>query len=234
MLGVILGVVLIAFGIFVATPYQPDDTAKAVLSADDSNVQIDRSVDDQIAFVPKNPVAGYIFLQGARLNYESYAPLMKQLAEKGILCVDCHFFLNMYPNSDLKTDEIMARFPQVKNWYIGGHSMGAKIALSYANKNPERHKGVIVMGCNPDEDMTQSSLSLLTFYAENDGLVPPSEYDDFKDKVPVKNMHVEIKGGCHANYGNYGEQWMDGTPTISHEEQQKQVVDAVVAFLAKN
>jgi len=43
---------------------------------------------------------------------------------------------------------------------------------------------------------------------------------------------VVIKGGNHAQFGWYGPQPGDGVATISREEQQAQIVEATVAFLA--
>ncbi len=39
---------------------------------------------------------------------------------------------------------------------------------------------------------------------------------------------VEIKGGNHAQFGSYGEQYGDGTAAIPAEEQRKITVDAIL------
>ena len=44
---------------------------------------------------------------------------------------------------------------------------------------------------------------------------------------------MEIEGGNHAQFGNYGPQKGDLPATISAEEQQKQTVEAIEAFLAQ-
>ena len=53
---------------------------------------------------------------------------------------------------------------------------------------------------------------------EADGLWP----DDFTEVV--------IKGGNHAQFGNYGEQKGDGSPAITAAAQQKETVDAIIAW----
>lgn len=42
---------------------------------------------------------------------------------------------------------------------------------------------------------------------------------------------VEIEGGNHAQFSNYGPQKGDLPATISTEEQQAQTVDAIEAFM---
>ncbi|MBN2882364.1 MAG: hypothetical protein JXN10_02475, partial [Clostridia bacterium] len=42
---------------------------------------------------------------------------------------------------------------------------------------------------------------------------------------------LEITGGNHAYFGNYGEQKGDGTASISREEQQNITAKAVIDFM---
>ena len=42
---------------------------------------------------------------------------------------------------------------------------------------------------------------------------------------------LELTGGNHAQFGNYGTQQGDGVATISREEQQSQAASAMLAFL---
>ena len=44
---------------------------------------------------------------------------------------------------------------------------------------------------------------------------------------------VEIEGGNHAQFGNYGPQEGDLPATISAEEQQAQTVEAISDFIAR-
>ena len=42
---------------------------------------------------------------------------------------------------------------------------------------------------------------------------------------------IEISGGNHAYFGNYGEQKGDGKATITREEQQKIAVKEIMEFI---
>jgi len=46
-------------------------------------------------------------------------------------------------------------------------------------------------------------------------------------------MH-QIVGGVHAQFGSYGPQAGDGTPTISADAQRTETVDYIVEFFTRN
>ena len=52
-------------------------------------------------------------------------------------------------------------------------------------------------------------------------------------KIGYTENVVEIEGGNHAQFGNYGPQKGDLPATISAEEQQAQAVDAITDFIAQ-
>ena len=54
-----------------------------------------------------------------------------------------------------------------------------------------------------------------------------------EDKIDYAENVVEIEGGNHAQFGNYGPQEGDLPATISAEEQQAQTVAAISGFIAR-
>ncbi|NBP76856.1 MAG: alpha/beta hydrolase, partial [Proteobacteria bacterium] len=64
-----------------------------------------------------------------------------------------------------------------------------------------------------------------------DGNVTPAKIIAGRLLLPVSTRYISIEGGNHNQFGSYRFQANDGTPTISRTEQQRQVVDATVAFL---
>ena len=54
-----------------------------------------------------------------------------------------------------------------------------------------------------------------------------------ENKIGYTENVVEIEGGNHAQFGNYGPQKGDLPATISAEEQQAQAVDAITDFIAQ-
>ena len=54
-----------------------------------------------------------------------------------------------------------------------------------------------------------------------------------EDEIDYTENVVEIQGGNHAQFGNYGPQKGDAPATISAEEQQARTVEAVAEFIAR-
>lgn len=52
-----------------------------------------------------------------------------------------------------------------------------------------------------------------------------------EDKLDYTENVVEIQGGNHAQFGNYGPQKGDPPATISTQEQQAQTVAAISTFI---
>ena len=54
-----------------------------------------------------------------------------------------------------------------------------------------------------------------------------------EDHIDYTENVVEIEGGNHAQFGNYGPQKGDLPATISAQDQQAQTVEAIENFLEK-
>lgn len=92
--------------------------------------------------------------------------------------------------------EVMARFPEYRHWYMAGHSMGRAMASQFASDHPDEVDGLILLGAYiygdyPEEDT-------LTIYG--------SLNQSVEDNIDYTENVVEIQGGNHARFGNYGPQ----------------------------
>ena len=54
-----------------------------------------------------------------------------------------------------------------------------------------------------------------------------------REILPGDAEFVVIEGGVHAFFGDYGTQAGDGTPGVTREEAQAEIVDAMLAFLGR-
>ena len=79
-------------------------------------------------FAPESPTAGLIFYPGGKVENTAYAPLLHDLAEGGILCVLVKMPCNLAVLGMNAADGIPECFPEVTDWYIGGHSLGGAMA----------------------------------------------------------------------------------------------------------
>lgn len=56
---------------------------------------------------------------------------MESLAQKGILCVLVRMPFNLAVFDVNAADGIREMFPEITDWYIGGHSLGGSMAAAY-------------------------------------------------------------------------------------------------------
>ena len=75
---------------------------------------------------------GMIFYQGASVEPMAYVPLLSGIAEAGYTVYAPQFPCGMAVFDVDKAEEVMAQHPEIKAWYIAGHSMGGRYASKYA------------------------------------------------------------------------------------------------------
>lgn len=221
---IILSLVLIlaaAFTFYVSDYYRADAQALAVLQ-DHPNLLVQNNL---TILTPETPSdSALIFYPGAKVEHLAYLPILDKISQScGVTCILVKMPFNMAIFHANAADEIFAQFPDIENWYISGHSMGGAMASNYAATNPEKVKGLILMGAYiygnyPDENA-------LTVYGTFNTSVA--------EKINYTENIVVIEGGNHAQFGNYGKQRGDPDATISREAQQNITVEAVKMFLEK-
>jgi hypothetical protein len=231
-------ILLIAVGGFVAwagTPWGPPMAeAEAALVSDDA-VTVTR--DRWLTFAPAQaePITGYAFYPGGKVTAESYAPMARGLAEQGYLVVVMPMPLNLAIFYLDAAGDVIAAYPNVTHWAVGGHSLGGVAAANFA-KNQTSVEGLVLLASLPqdsDDLSGRDDLAVTFIYASEDGLFTPDEYEKARTLLPPDTVYFEIEGGNHGQFGWYGDQQGDGTPSISREEQQAQIVSATAELLAK-
>ena len=221
--GILLAIlVLIAGGFFwyVSDYYRAEDVALEVLSAGD-NIEVR---DDLTVLSPSYPTdTAVIFYPGAKVEAIAYLPLLDQLRQTGLTCVlvEMPFHLAIFDAN--AAEDVMEAFPDIQHWYMAGHSMGGAMASQFASERPDEVDGLILLGAYLYGDYPPADT--LTVYG--------SLNQSVEDKIDYKENVVEIEGGNHAQFGNYGPQEGDLPATISAEEQQAQTVEAISDFIAQ-
>ena len=209
-----------AFFWYVSDYYRVEDAALEVL-AQGSAIDVK---DNLTILSPGYPTdTAIIFYPGAKVEAEAYLPLLDRLRQTGVTCILVHMPFHMAIFDANAAKEVITQFPEYRHWYIAGHSMGGAMASRFAAKHPDQVDGLILLGAYlygdyPEEDT-------LTIYGSLNQRV--------EDHIDYTQNIVEIEGGNHAQFGNYGPQKGDLPADISAEEQQKQTVKAVEAFLAQ-
>ena len=221
--GILLAVLLLAGGGFywyVSNYYRAEDVALEVLSAGD-NIEVR---DDLTILSPSYPTdTAIIFYPGAKVEAAAYLPLLDQLRQTGLTCilVEMPFHLAIFGVN--AAEDVMAQFPDISHWYIAGHSMGGAMASQFAADHPDEVDGLILLGAYLYGDYPPQKT--LTIYG--------SLNQSVEDEIDYTENVVEIEGGNHAQFGNYGPQKGDLPAAISAEEQQAQAVEAISNFIAR-
>jgi hypothetical protein len=229
---VILLATVIGTGVYIGDYYRADEQALEIAtqtgSSRSENVTVVNQKDNRICFEPETPKCGLIFYPGGKVQYEAYAPLMEKLAENGILCVLVHMPGNLAVLDINAADGIREMYPEIKTWYIGGHSLGGAMAASYAAKHSGDFSGLILLAAYSTADLSDSDLSVVSIYGSMDGVLDREKYEKYLSNLPDMTKEVVIEGGCHSYFGDYGMQEGDGTPTITREEQIEETVEVIL------
>lgn len=216
----ILAILMGAFLWYVSDYYRAENVALEVM-AQGSGITVQ---DNLTILSPTYPTdTAIIFYPGAKVEAEAYLPLLDQIRQTGVTCILVHMPFNMAIFDADAAEEVISRFPEIQHWYVAGHSMGGAMASKFASEHPDQVDGLILMGAYiygdyPDE-------KTLTIYG--------SLNQSVEDHIDYTENIVEIEGGNHAQFGNYGPQKGDPPAEISAEEQQAQTVTAIEAFLSR-
>ncbi len=210
--------------------YHADMEAISAFTAD-SIVSMHYDEDGNILWEPEQASAGLVFYQGAKVEHRAYIPLMDELASRGILCVLVKMPFQMAAFDMDAAEEIPEEFPQIKEWYLGGHSFGGSMAASCLADDEKSFDGLVLLGSYSVTDLSRTSLDVLSVYGSNDMVLNREKYEENKGKLPADFQEVIIEGGNHACFGMYGIQKGDGTAAITNEQQIVKTADAIEAMI---
>lgn len=227
---VLLLSVILACGIYLNDYYHADNMA---IEAFSYSKDIEWSVcdDGSILCEADGATKGLIFYPGGKVEHTAYVPLIQACAERGITCIITEMPFNLAVLDINAADGIQEKYPQIDQWYIGGHSLGGSMAASYLEENADDYEGLILLGSYSTADLSNRAIKVLSVFGSEDKVMNRQKYDENKVNLPQSFTEKIIEGGCHAYFGVYGEQEGDGTPTITCEEQIKQTADAIIGFV---
>jgi len=204
--------------VYLSIYYKADtETVDAFLSKSTVLVEENKK---HTAFLPNEKSdVGFIFYPGGKVDYKAYYPLMQTLAEYGVFSVVVKMPFNLAVFDSNAADKVMEEYPDVKNWYIGGHSLGGAMAAAHTSKNEGNFKGLVLLGAYSTKNLSDSNISVLSVYGSLDKVMNKEKYDECLSNMPKDFSEFIIDGGCHAYFGAYGEQKGDGKATLSANEQ---------------
>lgn len=230
---VVIAVVLIALVgslAWLLNAYEPQDIARENLVSSNEVKVVEGDITE---FIPKDVVShtGVIIYPGARIDVKAYAPLANRLAQNGykVFAVDMPF--NMAIFSSHKADKVIDENKDIENWVIVGHSLGGAMATNAIETN-SKIKGIVYLASYPSGDkIKETGAEVLTIWGSKDGVINFENLIKAKENLPKDTEYVEIEGGNHSSFGDYGLQKGDVKAIISEEEQLNITVESICDFI---
>jgi dienelactone hydrolase len=231
-----LGVMLMAFiaaYLWVADAAMPMPEA---LMALESNGTVTVSTDPWLTFKPADGAVttGFIFYPGGKVDPRAYAPPARAIAKGGHQVVIVPMPLNLAVLAPNRANDVIAAYPEVRHWAIGGHSLGGTMAATYAAKHGDAVDALILWASYPTEGGSlalETDLATASIFGTLDGLISLDEIEQSGNLLPTQTEWTAIEGGNHAQFGWYGPQDGDNPATISREAQQAAAVTASLNLL---
>ncbi len=236
---IVLAVLVVIAGagsyIYLADYYHANDTAINCIKKDDSDkYTVTYEPSEILAYEPAEITAdtiGLIFYPGAKVEFTAYAPLLQRLAQEGIACYDVHMPGNMAILDLSAADDIVAAHTEISRWYIAGHSLGGASAAMYLQDTDTDFEGLIFLAAFSSVDLTDKDIRVLSIYGENDQVLDQEKYQEYKSNLPDDVTEYIIPGGCHAYFGDYGQQKGDGEPAITPAQQQEITAQQIMQWI---
>lgn len=166
-----------------------------------------------------------IFYPGAKVEETAYAPLLRLLAENGIDVCLVKVPLRIAFLAPNAAGKILEKY-DYPEWYLGGHSMGGVVASNYAASHEDDFRGTILFASYPTKQLPDSQIEIQLVGTE-DQVINRERLESSRTYAPPQYFEHSIKGGNHAQFGDYGTQHGDGIAAISPEEQLRETVDDI-------
>lgn len=176
------------------------------------------------------------FQPGARVDARAYAAVLRPLAEAGHTVVVAKQPLGIAFLAVGAFDDARAAAPGAERWVVGGHSLGGTVAAMEADAADDDAEapaaGLLLFASYPAGDVSGSlTAAVESVSGSEDGLSTPAKIDASRADLPAGSSFTVVEGAVHAQFGDYGVQPGDGTPTISHDDARAQISAAAVAFV---
>ncbi len=209
---------------------QAKETALAALKSTESLMI---TQEDLVIFDPAAETdVGMIFYPGGLVEAQAYAPILRKIAEEGVLIIITPMPLNLAIFDTNAANEVINAYPRIKTWIIAGHSLGGSAAAIYAEKYPEKIDTIIFWDSYPPDssDLSDNQVSVLSIYGTMEHQ-PNNAVLEKTHLLPVNTIYIGIEGANHAQFGDYGLQAGDVEALITPEDQHNQVAEIMLDFI---
>ena len=212
--------------------------ASSAIDALQSSSSMTVNTEPWIVFSPTAtiPKTGFIFYPCALCDARGFAPALRAIAEAGYLTIIVPMPSNFAIFDTDRALAVKTRYPDIDHWVIGGHSMGGGAAAMFLSDHPEGVDGLMMWDSytNASYDISTLKLPVLSIYGDSHH--SPDRMSVFmpaKKFLPAHTNYQVVAGGDHFQFGSFD---LSNAPeritaTISHQQQQQQVIDHAIKFL---
>jgi pimeloyl-ACP methyl ester carboxylesterase len=128
---------------------------------------------------------------------------------------------------------IIADHPEIRQWAVGGHSLGGSMAAQFIDTHPGAVDGLVLWASYAAADLSDDGLTVLSAYGTLDAGVPSYTSAANVAKLGPNLTFDVIDGGNHEQMGWYTGQPNDPPATLPRVDQQAQVVQATLTLLER-
>ena len=228
--------IVLGFLIWAQIYYRPTERALDYLNSDD---KVDVEVAGNIRFSPRQEIedAGFIFYPGGKVDEKAYSYLGHEIAREGYTVIIARMPLRLAIFNTDAAAGIIEENSGINTWIIGGHSLGGSAAAIFAANNTDKVDGIAFLASYPanSSDLSVTSLEAVLITGSKDGIINTGSLATTENLLPSRTEFVDIEGGNHSQFGDYGLQSGDNPADITIEEQQEIVIQNILRLLeAKN
>lgn len=232
-IGIILATIMTATTIYLNEVYNKSDKADSYVV---ENVTVEEISNKLTVYKPNDETtikAGLVFYPGGKVHPDAYAPLLKECASRGILCVSVKMPFNIAIFGINQGLDVPSLFPEIERWYIGGHNLGGAMGASCAANNKDIFEGVVLLGSYSTVDIKDHRV--ISILGSLDKIVGEKNYRFYSKNLPDEFSgnfsQVIIPGANHSYFGMYGLQSGDAEATITNELQIQTAAKAIAEFI---
>jgi pimeloyl-ACP methyl ester carboxylesterase len=149
--------------------------------------------EESLQFLPASPkTSGVIFVCGGGVSADAYAPLLRPIADAGYSVFVIKLPFRLAPLESHKrgtidrVHKVIAEHPEISDWVLSGHSLGAALACRVARDSPDSLCALVLVGTtHPKSDnLAALEFPVTKVYGSHDGVAPCEKIDANRRLLP--------------------------------------------------
>lgn len=182
---------------------------------------------DNLCQTPNCTPTGFIFYPGAKVDAQAYFYKLGYLVTKQDKPIQLFIIkppLHLAIFGINQATEIIENNPEIKQWILGGHSLGGAMACEYVASHTDIIKYFVLLGSHCSNDLSHVDLKVVSIHGSLNGVLEPEKVMSNRKNLPPNNEDFTIEGMNHAQAGNYGEQSGDNTATKADDAVKEEII----------